>query len=131
MVKTMKRGFSLLFVISLLASMLVIPAAATNSNYNVTIKRNGSSVQYATIHTDKSFLGLKTTTVIVKNTSSRSIVLYDSIGRIGYAYTCNLNPGCSHKFTAKANGKEYGIRLQRGSWGSGDAVAQVTIKNGY
>ena len=71
MVKTMKRGLSLMFVLSLLVSMLVIPAKATNTTKSVTIPSYGNSIKYATIYTDKSFLGLKKTTVTVTNTRDR------------------------------------------------------------
>ncbi len=131
MLKTMKRGFSLLFVISLLASMLVIPAEATNGSKSATITANGKSVQYVSVYTDKSFLGLKTTTVTVKNTSrTRTIALYKNMGCVGYAYAGNLTPGRSMSFSAKANGTRYSFMLQRAG-GSGSATVQFTIKNGY
>ena len=129
MVKAMKRGFSLLFVISLLASMLMIPAEATNGSKSATV--NSSKIQCVTIYTDKSFLGLKTTTVTVTNTSKyRSVSLYKNIGCVGYAYAGDLNPGCSKSFSAKANGAVYGFKLQR-SWGSGNATVTFRITNGY
>lgn len=131
MVKTMKRGLSLMFVLSLLVSMLVIPAKATNTTKSVTIPSYGNSIKYATIYTDKSFLGLKKTTVTVTNTSrSRTIALYQNIGRIGYAYAGDLGPGRSKSFSAKANGAVYSFMVQR-SWGSGSATVQFRITNGY
>ena len=131
MVKTMKRGLSLMFVLSLLVSMLAIPAKATNGSKSVTLKSIGKSTEYVTIYTDKSFLGLKTTTVTVKNTSrSRTISLYKNMGCIGYAYAGDLGPGQSKSFSAKANGARYSFMVQR-SWGSGNATVNFTIKNGY
>ena len=131
MVKTMKRGLSLMFVLSLLVSMLMIPAKATNGSKSVTLASYGKSTGYATIYTDKSFLGLKTTTVTVRNTSrSRTIALYQNIGRIGYAYAGNLGPGQSKSFSAKANGAIYSFMVQRSS-GSGSATVTFNIKNGY
>ncbi|MBR3569296.1 MAG: hypothetical protein IKN96_00635 [Oscillibacter sp.] len=131
MVKTMKRGFSLMFVLSLLVSMLVMPAEATNGSKSVTVRSSGKSTQYATIYTDRSFMGWKTTTVTVRNTSrNRTIALYNNIGRIGYAYAGNLTPGRSKTFSAKANGTVYSFMVQRAG-GRGDATVQFTIKNGY
>ena len=111
--------------------MLVIPAKATNTSKSVTIPNYGNSVKYATIYTDKSFLGMKKTTVTVTNTSrSRIVALYQNIGRIGYAYSGNLGPGQSKSFSAKANGAIYSFMVQRAS-GSGSATVRFRITNGY
>ena len=129
--KTLKRGLSLMFVITLLASMLMIPAEATNGSKSISIASYGKSTDYATIYTDNSFLGLKTTTVTVTNTSRfRTIALYKNMGCVGYAYVGNLGPGQSKSFSAKANGAKYSFMVQR-SGGSGNATVQFNIKNGY
>ena len=131
MVKTMKRGLSLMFVLSLLVSMLAIPAEATNKTKSVSLPSYGKSTEYVSVYTDKSFLGLKKTTVTVKNTSrSRTISLYKNMGCIGYAYAGDLGPGQSKSFSAKANGARYSFMVQR-SWGSGSATIQFRITNGY
>ena len=131
MVKTMKRSVSLLFVISILASMLVMPAKATNGSKSATLPSCGKSTQYVTIYTDKSFLGLKKTTVTVTNTSrNRTVALYKNMGYIGYAYAGDLWPGRSMSFSAKANGTRYSFMVQRAG-GSGSATVQFRITNGY
>ena len=133
MVKTMKRGLSLMFVLSLLVSMLMIPAEATNGSKSVTVTECGNGSKYATIYTDKSFLGLKTMKVTVTNTSkTRTIALYRNIGcgRVGYGYIGELYPGRSMSFSAKANGASYSFMVRRSS-GRGSATVDFTIKNGY
>ena len=131
MVKTMKRSVSLLFVISLLASMLVMPAKATNGSKSATLPSYGKSTEYVTIYTDKSFLGLKKTTVTVTNTSrNRTVALYKNMGCVGYAYAGDLWPGRSMSFSAKANGTRYSFMVQRAG-GSGSATVTFRITNGY
>ncbi|MBQ6207844.1 MAG: hypothetical protein IJK52_12285 [Oscillospiraceae bacterium] len=131
MVKTMKRSVSLLFVLSLLVSMLAIPAKATNGSKSVALPSIGKSTDYVYIYSDKSFLGLKKTTVTVTNTSkTRSVFLYKNLGSIGYEQAGELPPGRSKSFPAKANGTTYSFQVQRGS-GSGNASVTFAIKNGY
>ena len=129
MKKTMKRGLSLMFVLSLLVSMLAIPAKATNGSKSATVAPS-QSTKYVYIYSDKSFLGLKKTTVTVTNTSSDCTVgLYKNMGNAGYAYAGDLWPGRSMSFSAKANGTTYSFKLQRA--GSGSATVQFSITNGY
>ena len=125
MVKTMKRGLSLMFVLSLLVSMLAIPAKATNGSKSVTVGL-GHNTEYVTVYTDKSFLGLKKTTITITNNSkSRTISLHK-----GYADEGELGPGKSKTISVKANGATYSFVVQS-SWGSGNASVNFSIKNGY
>ena len=129
MVKTMKRGLSLMFVLSLLVSMLVIPAKAAPTPISIPSK----GTKYVTIYTDRSFLGLKTTVVTFENTSRDTIVLYQKVGSAGYVKAGILTPGGpteSLRFSAKANGKSYTFKLER-AWGRGDAIVNYTVNNGY
>ncbi|MBR4545901.1 MAG: hypothetical protein IKO14_08045 [Oscillibacter sp.] len=123
MVKTMKRGLSLMFVLSLLVSMLVIPAKAADKKATVGY---GHTWEDVTIHTNKSFLGLQKTKVEVKNTSStRTITLYQNNAVLG-----DIRPGKSKSLSLKANGKAHTLSVQSAS-GSGSATVNFTIKNGY
>lgn len=102
---------SVLMLLVMAFSLTMPVIAATSKTVSVT----SSSGQKIYIKTGTGWtysLGLKKTTVTVKNSGSYAFALYKNIGS-NYMYVGELQPGQTKSYTAKGSGKEYYVMAQK------------------
>lgn len=129
MKKTLRRLMSVALVVVMVATLFIGSALAATSCTKSVTSSNPNNMTSFSVTTGKGIsysLGLKKTTISIKNTGSGDFTIYQQTSA-GLIYVGNCGPGQTQSYTVKGSNKKVVFKCQKGL---GNPKAQVTVSAG-